>query len=146
MTTGEISGGGTVGLADPYPLSGKISIKNINLDPFLQTALHLGKSGGHADADGDISLRGSLKQPESIIVDASFTRLVLTYASVRLETQGQSIFDRRKKVWRSIRRRCEVRTPIFKSQVPSCLRAPHRSAAPQRWIGSAAHQRIRARS
>jgi translocation and assembly module TamB len=88
MTTGEISGGGTVGLANPYPLNGKISIKNINLDPFLQTALHLGKSGGHADADGDISLTGSLKQPESIVVDASFSRLVLTYATVRLENVG----------------------------------------------------------
>ena len=88
MPTGEISGGGTVGLADPYPLSGKISIKNIHLDPFLQTALHLGKSGGHADADGDISLTGSLTQPESIVVDASFSRLVLTYASVRLENVG----------------------------------------------------------
>ena len=88
MATGEISGGGTVGLANPYPLNGKISIKNINLDPFLQTALHLGKSGGHADADGDISLKGSLTQPESIVVDASFSRLVLTYASVRLENVG----------------------------------------------------------
>src|SRR6267143_2858527 len=88
MTMGEISGGGTVGLADPYPLSGKISIKNINLDPFLQTALHLGKFEGHADADGDISLNGSLKKPESIVMDASFSRLVLTYANVRLENVG----------------------------------------------------------
>jgi translocation and assembly module TamB len=88
MSTGEISGGGTVGLADPYPLNGKISIKSINLDPFLQTAMHLGKFGGHADADGDISLSGSLKHPESIVVDASFTRLVLTYANVRLENKG----------------------------------------------------------
>ena len=88
MSTGEISGGCTVGLREPYPLSGKISIKNINLDPFLQTALHLGKFGGHADADGDISLNGSLNQPESIVVDASFSRLVLTYASVRLENTG----------------------------------------------------------
>jgi len=88
MPLGEISGGGNIGLANPYPLSGKISIKNINLDPFLQTALHLGKSGGHADADGDISLTGALAQPESIVVDASFSRLVLTYASVRLENVG----------------------------------------------------------
>jgi translocation and assembly module TamB len=88
MSTGEVSGGGTVGLADPYPLSGKISIKNIDLDPFVQTALHLGKFGGHANADGDISLNGSLKQPESIVVDASFSRLVLTYANVQLENVG----------------------------------------------------------
>jgi translocation and assembly module TamB len=88
MSTGEISGGCTIGLADPYPLNGKISIKSINLDPFLQTALHLGKFGGHADADGDISMNGSLKNPESIVVDASFSRLVMTYANVRLENAG----------------------------------------------------------
>jgi translocation and assembly module TamB len=88
MNTGEVSGGCTIGLADPYPLSGKISIKSINLDPFLQTALHLGKFGGHADADGDISLNGSLKNPESIVIDASFSRLVMTYANVRLENVG----------------------------------------------------------
>ena len=88
MSTGEISGGGNIGLADPYPLSGKISVKNINLDPFLLSALHLGKFGGHADADGDISLNGSLKQPESIVVDANFSRLVLTYANVQLENSG----------------------------------------------------------
>ena len=88
MTTGEISGGYTLGLADPYPLSGKISIKNIDLDPFLLTALHLEKFGGHANADGDISMNGSLKKPESIVVDASFSRLALTYANVRLENVG----------------------------------------------------------
>src|SRR5256884_6703600 len=37
MTTGEVSGGYTLGLADPYALSGKVSIKNIDLDPFLLT-------------------------------------------------------------------------------------------------------------
>jgi translocation and assembly module TamB len=88
MSTGEISGGLTLGLADPYPLGGKISIKNIDLDPFLLTALHLGKFGGHANADGDISLNGSLKQPEGIVADASFSRLALTYANVRLENVG----------------------------------------------------------
>jgi translocation and assembly module TamB len=88
MSTGEISGGYTLGLVDPYSLSGKISIKNIDLDPFLLTALHLGKFGGHANADGDISLNGSLKHPESIVVDANLSRLALNYANVRLENTG----------------------------------------------------------
>ena len=88
MATGEIAGGYTLGLADPYPLNGKISIKNIALDPFLVTALHLEKFGGHANADGDISLNGSLKKPESIVADATFSRLALTYESVRLENVG----------------------------------------------------------
>ncbi|HEX4546039.1 MAG TPA: hypothetical protein VH110_06725, partial [Candidatus Acidoferrum sp.] len=88
MSTGEISGGYTLGLADPYPLSGKVSIKNINLDPFLTTALHLDKLNGHANADGDISVNGSLKQPESIIVDANFSRLALNSENVRWENAG----------------------------------------------------------
>ncbi len=85
MTTGEVSGGYTLGLADPYPVSGKVSIKNIDLDPFLLTALHLKEFSGHANADGDISLNGSLKQPQKIIVDANFSRLTMNYANVRLE-------------------------------------------------------------
>ena len=88
MTTGEISGGYTLGLADPYPLSGKVSIKNIDLDPFLLAALHLKEFSGHANADGDISLNGSLKQPQSIIVDANLSRLAMNYANVRLENTG----------------------------------------------------------
>jgi translocation and assembly module TamB len=88
MSTGEISGALTLGLTDPYPLNGKISIKNINLDPFLLTALHLGKFEGHADADGDITVNGPLKQPETIVVDARFSRLEMNYANVRLENVG----------------------------------------------------------
>src|SRR5712692_3889976 len=88
MTTGEISGGYTLGLADPYPLSGKVSIKNIDLDPFLLAALHLKEFSGHANADGDISVNGSLKQAQSIIVDANLSRLAMNYANVRLENTG----------------------------------------------------------
>ncbi len=47
MTTGEVSGGYTLALAEPYSLSGKATIKNIALDPFLLTALHLEKFSGH---------------------------------------------------------------------------------------------------
>jgi translocation and assembly module TamB len=88
MTTGEISGGYSLGLADPYPLSGKVSIKNIDLDPFLLAALHLKEFSGHANADGDISVNGSLKQPQSIIVDANLSRLAMNYANVRLVNTG----------------------------------------------------------
>ena len=84
MPTGEISGGYTLGLTDPYPLSGKVSIRNIDLDPFLLASLHLKEFSGHANADGDISVDGTLKQPQSIIVDASLSRLAMNYANVRL--------------------------------------------------------------
>lgn len=88
MPTGEISGGYSVGLTDPYPLSGKATIKNIDLNPFLLTALHLNAFSGSANADGDIALAGSLRQPETIVVDANLSRLTMTYANVRLENVG----------------------------------------------------------
>jgi translocation and assembly module TamB len=88
MASGEISGGATVGLADPYPLDGKISIKNISLDPFLITALHLQEFNGHGRADGDIGVKGELKHPETMAVDANLSKLVLTYANVQLENAG----------------------------------------------------------
>src|SRR5260370_37408579 len=88
MTAGEVSGGYPLGLADPYPLSGKVSIKNIDVDPFLLPALHLKEFSGHAYADGDISVNGSLKQPQGIIADTNLSRLAMNYANVRLENSG----------------------------------------------------------
>src|SRR5581483_2142459 len=70
MTNGSISGGYTVGLQDPYPIRGKVTIQNINLDPFLQTALHLEHFAGHGTADG------------------GFSKLALDYASVQLQNEG----------------------------------------------------------
>jgi translocation and assembly module TamB len=85
MSEGLIGGGITLGLEEPFPLDGKISIKNINLDPYLITALHLGKFSGHGTADGDISMKGELQHPETVVVDGNFNRLVLNYGGVQLE-------------------------------------------------------------
>jgi translocation and assembly module TamB len=88
MTTGEISGGYTLTLAEPYNLNGKVSIKNIDLDPFLLTALHLEKFRGHANADGDITVNGALRHPEGIVADANFSRMAMDYANVQLQNTG----------------------------------------------------------
>jgi translocation and assembly module TamB len=88
MTDGGLSGGYSLGLADPYPLSGKVNLRNITLDPFLLTAFHLQHVTGHGTADGEIAVEGNLKHPESLVVDARFTRLLLNYANVQLENSG----------------------------------------------------------
>jgi len=88
MASGEISGGYTLTLAEPYNLTGKVSIKNIDLDPFLLTALHLKDFSGHANADGDIAVNGALRRPESIVVDANFSRMAMEYANVQLQNTG----------------------------------------------------------
>jgi translocation and assembly module TamB len=88
MTNGGLSGGYSLGLSDPYPLSGKVSLQNITLDPFLLTALHMQHITGHGTADGDVAVEGNLRHPESLVVNASFTRLLLNYANVQLENSG----------------------------------------------------------
>ena len=88
MTGGGISGGYSLGLSDPYPLSGKIVLQNIELDPFLFTALRMERISGHGTADGEIAMEGNLKQPEGIVMDAKFTRLLFDYANVQLENTG----------------------------------------------------------
>ena len=88
MSEGAIGGGITLGLSDPHSLNGKISVKNMNLDPYVLTALHLQKFEGHATADGDISVNGDLQHPENLVVDGNFSRLVLNYSGVQLENSG----------------------------------------------------------
>jgi translocation and assembly module TamB len=88
MSSGSISGDLSLGLAGNSPLIGKVSVTNINLDPYLTAALHLSHWDGHTTADGEISVNGALKQPESILVDANFSRLLVAYGNVHLENVG----------------------------------------------------------
>jgi translocation and assembly module TamB len=88
MSTGAISGNVSLGLLAPMAVDGAVSIQNINLDPYLLSALHLDKFSGHGTADGDITVKGELQHPESLVVDGNFTRLLLTYESLLLENSG----------------------------------------------------------
>jgi hypothetical protein len=92
MSAGEISGGYTVTLADPYKIEGKIAAKNMALDALILGALHLQSFNGHGKADGEIGLSGSLKHPESLVLDANFSRLTFNYANVQLENVGSVRF------------------------------------------------------
>lgn len=88
MSEGAVSGGITLGLDSPLPVKGTVSIRNMNLDPYLLSALHLEKFNGHGIADGDIMVSGELQNPETLTVDGNFNRLVLNYGSVQLENKG----------------------------------------------------------
>jgi translocation and assembly module TamB len=88
MSEGAIGGQITLGLTQPFPVDGKVSIRNMNLDPYLMSSLHLEKFDGHGTADGDISMKGELQHPEGLIVDGNFTHLLLTYGGVQLENSA----------------------------------------------------------
>jgi translocation and assembly module TamB len=88
MSAGEMSGAATLTLADPYALEGKLAARNMALDPLLLAALHLRSFNGSAHADGEIGVTGSLKRPESIVLDAKLSRVTFTYANMQLENVG----------------------------------------------------------
>ena len=75
MSTGELSGAVTLGLADPFTLDGKVNIRNIDLDPFLVSALHLESSVGTEVRMAETAVKGSLKHPETLVVDTNFSHL-----------------------------------------------------------------------
>jgi translocation and assembly module TamB len=107
MSTGELSGNISLGLSDPFPIDGKVAISNIDLDPFLMTAMHLSRFNGHGKAEGEIAVKGNLKQPESLVVDANFSHLTFTYANVQLENVGPVRF-------RSSSESLEIESATFK--------------------------------
>jgi translocation and assembly module TamB len=88
MSAGAISGEIAIGWVDPMPVDGKISIQNINLDPYLLSVLHLKNFPGHGTADGDITVKGEIQHPGNLTVDGNFTKLVLTYDVMKLENSG----------------------------------------------------------
>jgi translocation and assembly module TamB len=88
MSAGEISGGYTLALTDPYNIEGKVAVKNMSLDALILGALHLQSFSGHGKADGEIGLSGSLKRPETVVLDARFSKLTFNYANVQLENAG----------------------------------------------------------
>jgi translocation and assembly module TamB len=88
MSTGTLSGTFSLGLADPFPFTGRASIANIDLDPFLLSALHLKAFSGHGEVAGDLAIDGRLQDPQSLVLDAKLSHLVLNYENVRLENVG----------------------------------------------------------
>ena len=68
--------------------SSAASKRTLNLDPYLLSSLHLGKFAGHGVADGDITVRGELRNPETLTVEGNFSRVALNYGGVQLENQG----------------------------------------------------------
>ncbi len=77
---GELS----VGLSDDQPISGRLSIDNFDLDPFISSGLHLKQLSGHGSADGTFALSGELRHPDSIQIRADIARISFNYELVQL--------------------------------------------------------------
>jgi translocation and assembly module TamB len=85
MSSGHLAGQWAVGLSGGYPVQGEVTIEQMDLDPFLVSALHLSGFTGHSLADGHFAFAGFLAQPDTLAVEANLSRIVLNYQSVQLE-------------------------------------------------------------
>jgi translocation and assembly module TamB len=86
----KLQGSLTVALGGDQPVSGHLSVKQFDLDPFIIAALHMQQLTGHSSADGDFTFSGALRRPDSLEVDADIARISLSYELVQL-TNDQNI-------------------------------------------------------
>ncbi len=88
IPTGELHGNLNVAFTGAYPLSGQVTVSQIDLDPLIVTVLHLNGLTGHSQIVGRFGISGALLQPDTISVDANLTQLSLDYDFVKLQNQG----------------------------------------------------------
>ncbi len=81
---GEVS----IGLSGDQPVSGRLSIEQFDLDPFITAGLHIHKLTGHSTADGVFTISGALQRPDTFEMDADISRISFTYEFVRLTNDG----------------------------------------------------------
>ena len=84
----KLQGELTIGFRGEQPISGQLSVRNFNLDPFIAAGLHLKQLTGHGSADGSFTISGALRQPESIEVNADISRISFNYELVQLANNG----------------------------------------------------------
>jgi translocation and assembly module TamB len=86
----KLQGNLTIGLTGDRLVYGKLSIQQFDLDPLIEAGLHLSHLTGHGSADAAFTISGSLRQPDSIEVDADIARISFAYELVQL-TNDQPI-------------------------------------------------------
>jgi translocation and assembly module TamB len=86
----KLQGDLTVAMTGEELISGRLSVQQFDLDPLIAAGLHLSQLTGHGSADALFTISGSLRQPDSIEVDANIARISFNYELVQL-TNDQNI-------------------------------------------------------
>ena len=85
---GQLNGQLTIGLSGDYPVEGKVDAHQVNLDPLIESGLHLTEITGHSRVDGVFTVSGALRDLRMLSVDADVSHLSLEYETVSLENAG----------------------------------------------------------
>ncbi len=87
-TRGKLLAHFELGLSDDYPLTGKMTVKQVDLDPFIVAGLHLSQLTGHSRIDGDLSLSGHAREPDTLVMHADLSQITFDYEYVKLHNVG----------------------------------------------------------
>jgi translocation and assembly module TamB len=85
---GQLQGQLSVGLSGDEEISGRLSVTQFDLDPLFSAGMHLKNLTGHSVVDGNFTLAGALRKPDSIEVNADISRISLDYLFVSLQNEG----------------------------------------------------------
>ena len=80
----KLQGQVTLGLGGMHDISGRLAVKQFDLDPLISAGLHVRQLTGHSSADGLFTISGALSQPDSIEVNADIQRISFDYELVQL--------------------------------------------------------------
>jgi translocation and assembly module TamB len=86
----KLQGELTVALRGEELISGKLSVKQFDLNPLIAAGLHLSRLTGQGSADATFAISGSLRQPDTIEIAADIARISFNYELVQL-TNDQDI-------------------------------------------------------
>jgi translocation and assembly module TamB len=85
---GQLRGQLSVGFAGDADISGKLSVVQFDLDPLFTAGFHLKNLTGHSVVDGNFTLAGALRKPDSIEVNADISQISLNYLFISLQNDG----------------------------------------------------------
>lgn len=84
LARGALEGQLSIGLFDDEPISGHLTVRQLDLDSLIKAGLHLSQLTSHSSVDGTFTLSGALRQPDTIEVDADIQRVAFDYEFVHL--------------------------------------------------------------
>jgi len=87
-SNGQLRGQLALGLSGDEPISGKLSVMKFDLDPLLSSGLHLKNLTTHSVVDGEFTLSGALRKPDTIEMNADISHITFGYLFISLENAG----------------------------------------------------------
>ena len=85
INEGRLQGEVSVGLHGDNQVTGELTVKQFLMDAFIMSGLHLKQLTGHSSVDGQFTLSGSLRHPETIEMNANIDQISFNYDLVELQ-------------------------------------------------------------